>query len=201
MGNANNGSIAYITDCYSTGEIKQADGIATGKDCSLICGWLGNVGAQITNCWSISEISGYQSQERMFCRLGGSVTFTNCWSLRGDGSQARLASEADFASGKVTFALNNSNPDALNDGNTGEPVWYQTLGEDLHPVFDSSHSIVVKNEDGSYGNITAICAPLAEGRQTEDVYSISGLKVGTSADLPRLPKGIYIRGGKKYLVK
>ncbi|MCR5434146.1 MAG: hypothetical protein K6F20_07120 [Bacteroidaceae bacterium] len=201
MGNANNGSIAYITDCYSTGEIKQAEGIATGKDCSLICGWLGNVGAQITNCWSISEISGYQSQERMFCRLGGSVTFTNCWSLRGDGSQAHLASEADFASGKVTYALNNSNPDALNGGNTGEPVWYQTLGEDQHPVFDSSHSIVVKNEDGSYGNITAISTPLAEGRQTEDVYSISGLKVGTSADLPRLPKGIYIRGGKKYLVK
>ena len=193
MGNANNGSIAYITDCYSTGEIKQAEGIATGKDCSLICGWLGNVGARITNCWSISEISGYQSQERMFCRLSGSVTFTNCWSLRGDGSEAAVASEADFASGKVTFALNG--------GNTEEPVWYQTLGEDLHPVFDSSHSIVVKNEDGSYGNITAISTPLAEGRQTEDVYTLSGLKVGTSADLPRLPKGIYIRGGKKYLVK
>ena len=193
MGNANNGSIAYITDCYSTGEIKQATGIATGQDCSLICGWLGNVGARITNCWSISEISGFQSQDRMFCRLSGSVTFTNCWSLRGDGSQASLATEADFASGKVTYALNG--------GNIEEPVWYQTLGEDQHPVFDSNHSIVIKNEDGTYGNITAIDIPAANREQATDVYNLSGIKVGTIDNLRTLPKGIYIRNRKKILVK
>ncbi len=40
----------------------------------------------------------------------------------------------------------------LNDGNTIEPAWRQTLGTDFNPVLDETHKVVYKAKDGSYTN-------------------------------------------------
>ena len=47
---------------------------------------------------------------------------------------------------------------------------------------------------------TGISTVEAEGEDAP-VYTVSGLRVGTAADLKSLPKGIYITGGKKIVVK
>lgn len=49
-------------------------------------------------------------------------------------------------------------------------------------------------------NVTSgISAPSAEaaGRASERVYTLGGVPVGTEADIERLPKGVYVVGGKK----
>ncbi|MCR4920750.1 MAG: hypothetical protein K5945_03460 [Bacteroidaceae bacterium] len=40
----------------------------------------------------------------------------------------------------------------LNDGNTVDPTWFQTLGEDDNPVLDNTHKIVYKLGDSMYSN-------------------------------------------------
>ena len=41
----------------------------------------------------------------------------------------------------------------------------------------------------------------SEGSTVSDVYTLAGIKVGTSSDINKLPKGIYIVNGKKVIVK
>ena len=68
------------------------------------------------------------------------------------------------------------------------------------PVLDESHQIVIF-EDGKYKGTDAIAEVQADGsRQTSGVYDLSGRKVAKAAN-GMLPKGIYIVGQKKVLVK
>lgn len=49
-----------------------------------------------------------------------------------------------IGTGELCYALN---------GNTHkEPAWYQNLGEDPHPVLDSTHAVVYASADNSYTN-------------------------------------------------
>lgn len=199
LGNANNGSLAIFHDCYSTGHIKAGN----GKNAAQICGWLGSAGAILTNCWSTAEIEGYDSQSNLFCRFGGNLTLVNCYSTDGDGSQALRVTAEDFASGKITWALNGESTEA--------PVWFQTLGTDLHPVFDASHGVVIKNADGTYSNLNgeAIETVTAKVGSVVSVYDMQGRQVRASVPttnaLQGLPQGMYILRGtsasRKAMVK
>ncbi|MEE1147123.1 MAG: T9SS type A sorting domain-containing protein, partial [Bacteroidaceae bacterium] len=105
----------------------------------------------------------------------------------------------EFASGAVAYSLNN--------GNTDTPVWFQTLGTDACPVLDSSHMIVILNEDGTYSNKKGDAIDKTEMSQQlpaiVNVYDMQGrlvksnVKAGES--LNGLPHGLYIVGGKKML--
>ncbi len=194
LGNANNGSIAHISNCYSTGVISAG----SGKNAALICGWLGSTspGGQVTNCWSIAEISGQDNNEKVFCRIGN-ATFTNNYSLIGTGNMSKVVTMDDFKSGKVTFDLN-----------TGEtPVWYQNLGTDEHPVLDNTHQIVYKREDGTYYNDGGNAIENVEGvlGETVNVYDVQGRQirtaVSTSTGLKGLSQGMYILKGQSKSVK
>ena len=50
-------------------------------------------------------------------------------------------------------------------------------------------------------NLTTGVSQVEAEREAAPVYSISGLRVGTTADIDRLPAGIYISRGKKFIVK
>lgn len=198
LGNANNGSIAYITNCYSTGHIKAG----SGKNAAQICGWLGKVGARITNCWSTSLIEGYDSQAKLFCRFSSNTTLTNCFSIDGDGTQAVRKADYEFASGEITWELNGKS--------TEKPVWFQKLGTDLVPVLFADHGIVVE-KDGTFTNMGGDAIENVEATlgETASVYDVQGRLVRpampVSQALQGLPQGMYILRGasvsRKVLVK
>ena len=86
----------------------------------------------------------------------------------------------------------------LNEGDEEDaPVWYQTLGQDGHPVLKPSHAEVLLSDDGNYFNKDddGLASPLwTEGYET---YSITGVPVTKSQ------KGIHIihnRNGKSFKV-
>lgn len=190
LGNANSGSVAHLADCYSTGDIIQVDGIAQGKDCAQICGWFGAVGATLDNCWSTSSVNGYQDIDHLFCRHSNNMTvFNNCYSLYGNGTQAKIVSKEEVSNGTLTWNLNG--------GLTENPVWRQNLGNDPHPVLDATHAIVEKDEDGSFvnaGDETDV-AKVEGSEATATVTDMQGRTLRTSVDATRatqgLPKGIY----------
>lgn len=198
LGNANAGSLANITNCYSTGSIKAGN----GKNAAQICGWLGSMGAHITNCWSTADIEGYDSQDKLFCRYGGNTMLVNCYSNNGDGTQANRQTAEEFASGMVTWMLNGESSEA--------PVWYQRLGTDLHPTLYPESGVVVK-KDGSYVNESgdAVESIAAKVGATVSVYDVQGRLVRPSQPASKalmgLPKGMYILRGasasRKVMVK
>ena len=86
----------------------------------------------------------------------------------------------------------------LNKESSENVVWYQTLGEDEYPVLNPTHSIVIRNDDGTFGNETGI-TEIPDGKRVNgEWYDLSGRKVNVNGNLP---KGIYIIGQKKVLVK
>lgn len=97
----------------------------------------------------------------------------------------------DMASGKICYDLNG--------GNTENPAWRQNLGEDAHPMLLTDHSVVYITESGNYTNELMDEDGIEKINENENgnhfIYSISGQRVS------KMAKGLYIMGGKKYLVK
>lgn len=137
IGNANASSVCNITRCFTTGTI------TAEKDAACFSGWQGNVGAKITDSWSISPVTGFQSEDRYLARYGG-LTMTNCYCPFG--TQGTHIEEEDVASGKLAFLLNGSS--FIN------PSWFQTIGQDLYPGFDNTRGVVYHAGDGVYASIT-----------------------------------------------
>ncbi len=192
IGNANNSSVAYITDCYSTGLITTIIADKTDADAGQISGWLGNVGAVVTNCWSTSDITGFQtsgfapSTDRTFARVGGSKnTFINCYSQVS--KQVNLTDIEKFRSGEVTYLLNT--------GNTDNPVWHQLLGTDLHPML-SGTSVVYKIDENQYANTPDGIDAVPFDIENADIYTLTGIKVSKPQR-----GGIYIINGVRVLIR
>ena len=185
-------STLNVKNCYMTGTVEAS------HNSGLLIGYAGN-DATFENCWGTGEVlTGVGGQSDYLIRgmdSGGSII--NCYSKFG--SQVTPVTDEQVASGELCYLLN---------GDQSEIAFYQTLGEDVHPVFDPTHKKVVKNEDGSYGNITGIEQPTASpSLMSGEVYDLSGRKVSlTPGPSPvgegrKLPKGIYIINGKKVMVK
>ncbi|MBQ7988396.1 MAG: hypothetical protein IJ253_07790, partial [Bacteroidaceae bacterium] len=178
------GPITVMRNCYSTGKI---NGTAYNGQLSGWVGW----DAIVENCWSTAEVTGVESDEFYMYRRG-KATQTNCYSKYG--TQATLITDEQVASGELCFKLN-GDQSAIN--------WYQTIGEDTHPVLDPKHSVVIKNEDGGYGNLTGIDPPTPFRRSltsSSGVYDLSGRRVILS-NTKNLPKGLYIIDGEKVVVR
>ena len=176
-----------FTDCWTVGEIENTSG-TTGN----WIGWCSNWKAEFTNCWTISTFAIAPADGNYLTRKGDNVTFTNCYTLRG--SQGIKMTEDDVTSGALCYNLN---------GDQSMITWYQTLGVDPYPVLDSSHGIVIRNADGTYANETAIdVVHSPQTQMSNGVYDLFGRRIAdripADADLP---KGIYIVGGRKVMVK
>lgn len=113
-----------ITDCYNTGAITAARG-----ESAAIAGWAGT-NATVRNCWNCAEVTGMENT----CGLArGTVKLTNCYSTVG--TQGTAISMTAAGSGELCYNLNEGS-------GTDNMVWYQTIGEDPHPVFDVKHGVV-----------------------------------------------------------
>ncbi|MCR4921624.1 MAG: LamG domain-containing protein [Bacteroidaceae bacterium] len=159
------------TNCYNLGLIN-----TDGEGRALVCG---GTGATLKNCWNAGEImltDGSLSGETLI-ESSGTVNITNCYDLanidmepthgRPEGYDSDWLSNGHFA-----YFLN---------GNTvKDAVWYQTLGQDEHPVLDKTHGLVFQKGDDSYGSafddITELKAALfnALREYAEEVVAYQG---------------------------
>ena len=114
-----------ITNCFVYGTVRG------GNESGIISGWLGS-DAKVNNTWAVGEVEGIQSGAS-FARFS-SVTFTNCYSSTEAQDNVKTTSEDEMQDGRLAYKLNGSSYKS--------PNWYQTLGDDLHPVTDSTHGIV-----------------------------------------------------------
>ena len=178
--NLDNISVLNVKNCYMTGTVE------AGFNSALLIGYAGNDGSY-ENCWGSGEVvAGVGGQGDYLIRSILSGTVSNCYSKFG--SQMISITDEQVASGELCYLLN---------GDQSAISWYQNIGEDAHPVFDPSHSTVVKNEDGSYSSITGI-EKTGDGRPTTEnavIYDLTGRRVEKTS------KGLYIINGKKVLVK
>ena len=171
-----------FTDCWTISEIDNTTNV-TGN----WIGWCSNWKASFTNCWTTSTFAIAPADVNYLTRKGDNVTFTNCYTLAG--KQGTLMTPDDVTSGALCYMLN---------GDQSNITWYQTLGVDPYPVLDNTHEIVVKNEDGTYGNTTGIeMLATDERRKNADVYDLLGRRIARE----KLSKGIYIENRKKILKK
>ena len=123
IGNCNASSVLVADKCWSAGAISGAG------DAAAICGWTNFAGSSITNCWSISEVSGKQDDAHYFFRFGTAPATSGNYCT--GGTQTPNMSKADVLSGKFCYAT-------LNGESSANPTWFQKLdGQSLPTIFGS----------------------------------------------------------------
>ena len=128
-----------ITDCYNAGTI------VGGRESGAISGWTGGSGS-VRNCYNIGTVSGTDNDGAYLTR--GSATLSSCYSTRG--RQGTIIKGDEVGSGQLCYKLSG--------GETTQPAWRQTLGEDSHPVLLPNHKIVFFR-DNAYTNGTENLKP------------------------------------------
>lgn len=105
----------------------------------------------VRNCFTAGDVGVYSSGQRggiagecydshiydsytTFESLGNYGTYTNCY-----------ASSEMALTGELCYLLNGSSMD--------NPTWYQTIGKDKYPIWDSTHGLVYAVGDGTFGDI------------------------------------------------
>ena len=130
-------SDVHIDHCYSTGVISGMNQSAQ------IAAWLNYFGnSEMTNCWSIAEVTGYDNEGSAMARHSGQK-FQNNFSTYSQGIQF---TPDQLQSGELTFRMNGSRL-------TANPVWYQTIGEDDYPSWKEGHGLVFKVGDGLFDSM------------------------------------------------
>ena len=109
-----------MSDCYVTGKV------IGGSESAAMAGWVGS-GAKLTNLWACGEVQGQQGDSYLF--RGSTTIFDNCYAI--SGNQGKLITEEQLADGSLAFMLNK--------GVVENPVWRQSIGDDVYPVLDRSH--------------------------------------------------------------
>ena len=196
-----------ITNCANYGTV-----LFTAPNCygGGICGYLNNASfSGIRGCISVGRVG---MEDGSTPQYGGAIMGrlraytadnfgTSYWlegsATRGTGENQEpkciSTTATQMGSGEICFALNEAQ-----DG----IVWFQNITEDLYPVLDDTHKVVIKTEEGIYKNEdgTAVAQPMAApygggGGQPTAIYDLSGRRVEQPA------KGLYIVGGRKVVFK
>jgi len=115
-----------MKNCFNTG------GITGDRECAALCGWVGDTGSSITNCYNAGFVIGVDGTNSLWRNSRGKGV--NNYDTYGNQGTLISEDEYDLSSGLVAYQIN---------GNQSENVtWYQRLGEDLHPVPFASHGVV-----------------------------------------------------------
>ncbi len=115
-----------IIHCFNSG------GITGSNESAAFCGWVGDNGSEITNCYNSGFIIGMDGNNSMW--RNGRGKGTNNYDSYGYQGTKISEDEYELSSGSVAYQLNGSQSETV--------AWYQTLGEDMHPLPFSSHGIV-----------------------------------------------------------
>ena len=123
-------SAGTINDCYNTGEVSNSVNCVGG-----IIGY-GKSDAVVTNCYNIGALTCYNGVANSICG-NGVGTISNCYYLTDTGvdKTATAKTAKEFASGEVCWLLNGS-------AGVEEMVWYQKIGRDSLPLWDSASGVV-----------------------------------------------------------
>ena len=130
LGN-NDGDVAnlHLKNCYVTGNILGSTRTSSG----LLIGIAGT-GSIIENCWGTGRVEGNHGDDSYFVNGFKSGSIINCYCKYGN--QVPNITDEQVASGELCYLLNSES--FIN------PTWFQTLDEDPHPVWDSTHGTVYK---------------------------------------------------------
>lgn len=159
---------------------------------SMYCGFVafaGNGTSTLNNCFTTCALTEGTGTDYCYTFCRGTAKFNNCYYLNAIGeAQGKQMTLEQFQNGEVCYKLNqgSDDPEVIS--------WYQTIGEDAVPVLDPSHMIVIF-EDGKYGNADGIQTIAGSPLKSEGIYNLAGQQMTGS----KLPRGIYIVNGKKYL--
>ncbi len=167
-----------------------------------VCGWRDG-SLTLTNVLVLSkydtaaEPTSYPSDvlSRNGCTVNN-VYYAEQSLLPGAVERGTKATDAQLASGEICYSLNGDNQ--------GEnAVWFQTLGEDAHPVLDKTHLVVLYNEAKGYYNAEED----PDGIENVDfndnvnvnlnnggIYNLAGQR------LSKVQKGLNIINGKKVVI-
>ena len=124
-----------ISHCFVSGSVSGQDKTAA------ICGWVCK-SVKITRCYSIASVTGVTDNNSFARYRRGQIT--RCFSNHEIGQTGVLKlSPTDITDGYLCYCLNDGDP-------SGEMYFYQTLGEDEHPVLQ--HHLEVIRQGDTYVN-------------------------------------------------
>lgn len=163
----NMGSAAHyiFRNCFNTGAI------VGGKESAAFSGWVGSF-AELTNCWNTGTVEGIQEGKPFFRHDGVELpTITNCYDLSGTQDGVNRLTASAVTSGELCYKLN--------EGNTEDPIWRQTIGTDPYPAFNPE-SLVVYCIDYVYTNDPLGVEPIVSDSDSEatviGVFTLQGVR-------------------------
>ena len=123
--------------CFNVG------GVAGARESAALCGWVGDNGSEITNCYNAGWVSGVDGTNYLW--RNGNGKGTGNYDSYGAQGEAISDNPLDLESGMVAYKMNGQQSENV--------IWYQTLGTDRFPVPFASHGVVYAvgdlNCDGS----------------------------------------------------
>ena len=174
------------------------------QTCGALAGTL--MQTQIDNCYVAGNIlvntNGKTAAD--FAGEGAwNTCFNNCYTFGDDFTNANAAELNNCYWGSIATQAAKTGELCynLNNGETIDPVFFQTLGKDTYPVLQSSHGIVRRTQEGNYYNGDDIDAINAIHNGQEGIsnaqgpmFDLSGRRISGKP-----AKGMYIQGGKVHL--
>ena len=177
---------AIVKDCVFAG-VMEGEGAINN---SGIVGWTNGV-TVIENCLQIADIQLDPEGSHTIARVPELVHIKNSYykTPYGEVDGVQITDE-QLASGEVCYLLNN--------GNTENPTWFQTLGEDPFPVPNPSHQKVGKKADGTYTNNASEWESVEPGPEETapiaDLFDIVFNEDGTAEDVSPLHSEVTLYG-------
>lgn len=168
-------------NCYVTGPVSGE------RESGQLTGYAGN--GEAYNCYASGTVQGVYYKDQSDAMLRGNPRSVNCYSTYPD-RNATLISEGQVTSGELCYLLNQGDSEPLD-------VWYQTLGQDAHPLLDTAHKPVLLANDGTFYNDGNFLETIPSTLSPYQTYTLSGTRT------TRHQKGIHIvrtSNGKTYKV-
>ena len=186
--NMSNKASVLVDNCYSSGSV------VGSKESGALTGYIGR--GHIRNSWSSASIEGYYdgpdgniNKPFALCYCETSNNYIVHWDLNPD-FDIKEATAEQVANGELCYLLNKYSEQQ-------EPIWFQALGQDAHPVLDPTHGEVKLADDGTYYNEGNHIRLVPFTPAEYESYSPSGVRVS------KTQQGIHIihtRDGKSYKV-
>lgn len=169
------------------------------QTCGALAGTL--MQTQVDNCYVAGTVQ-VQSNGQLAAQFAGEAAWNSviskCYTLGDDFTNATAAqlnncywgnmATKGASSGELCFNLN--------DGETLNPVYFQTLNKDKWPVLLSSHEIVRHSDEGFYynGDEEDGIRQIRQSENQDSMFDLNGRRISGKP-----AKGMYIQGGKVHL--